>query len=279
MYIDRVATWIVVLVVLAGTLVYAVEPLVLYDDFNAGQLAQDKWVRGEEGAGTEPSVQIQDNRLRLFNRIYGKTDSDHGKDEGSLFLAFSNSAAVTTIKATVQVNDVRVYGCPSNPLRSEAVAFLGGSFFNTATPTPGSDVHDVWAAIGLVRNSDMRFSPDILIAISLVGHCTTATNETCKDSTWLHSRGLGPVKRGEKVTFRVQWDRDNHRFIFQRDGDLEVFAPYTLSDTAPPGRPRKGLRIGYEATNCLATLRPVAFIEAVFDDVLVNAAAARASGQ
>ena len=77
----------------------------------------------------------------------------------------------------------------------------------------------------------------------------------------------------------MQWDHDNHRFIFQRDEDLEVFAPYTLSDTAPPGRPRQGLRIGYEAANCLATLRPVAFIEAVFDDVLVNESAARAVGQ
>jgi hypothetical protein len=187
----------VVLIVLAGTLAHAVEPLVLYDDFNAGQIAQDQWVRGEEGAGTEPTVQIQDNRLRLFNRIYGKMDSDHGKDEGSLFLAFSNSAAVTAIKATVQVNDVRAYGCPSNPLRTEAVTFLGGSFFNTATPTPDSDVHDVWAAIGLVRNSDMRLPSDVFFAISLVGHCITVTNETCTDSTWLHSRGLGRVKRGE----------------------------------------------------------------------------------
>src|SRR5262249_45182967 len=174
----------VVLVVLAGTLAYAVEPLVLYDDFNAGEIAQNKWVRGEEGAGTEPTVQIQDNRLRLFNRIYGKTDSDQGKDEGSLLLTFSNSVAVTAIKATVQVNDVRAYGCPSNPRRSEAVTFLGGSFFNTAIPTPGSDMHDVWAAIGLVRDSDMRLPPDVLIAISLVGQCTAATNETCTDSTW-----------------------------------------------------------------------------------------------
>jgi hypothetical protein len=268
----------VVLVVLAGTLAHAVEPLVLYDDFNAAQIDAGKWVREEEGAGTEPTVQLQDNRLRLVNRIYGKTDSGHGKDEGNLFLAFSNSAAVTAIKATVQVNDVRAYGCPSNPLPTEADTFLGGSFFNTATPTPGSDVHDVWAAIGLVRNSDMRLPPDILIAVSLVGHCTTATNEMCKDSTWLHSRGLGLVKRGEKVTLRVQWDHDNHRFIFQRDADLEVFAPYTLSDTAPPGRPRKGVRIGYGAANC-TTIRSEVFMETLFGDVLVNESAARAAGQ
>ena len=134
----------------------------------------------------------------------------------------------------------------------------------------------MWAIIGLVRGSDMRKPIDVLLAISIVGHCT---NADCSESTWLHSRDLGPVKRGELATLRVQWDRDNHRFIFQRDDDLEVFAPYTLSDTAQPGRPRKGLRIGYEAANCMATPGPVAFIEALFGDVLVNESAAQAVGR
>src|SRR5262249_1489840 len=100
---------IVVLVVLVGTLAHAVELLILYDNFNTEQVDVGKWVKGEEGAGTEPTVQIQDNRLRLFNRSYGKTDSNQGRDEGSLFLTFSNSAAVTAIQATVQVNDVGGY--------------------------------------------------------------------------------------------------------------------------------------------------------------------------
>src|SRR5262249_1622653 len=101
----------------------------------------------------------------------------------------------------------------------------------------------------------------------------------CKASTWLHSRMLGPVRRREMATLRVQWDGDNHRFIFQRDDDLEVFAPYTLSDTAPPGRQRKGLRIVYEVANCTPPSHPVAFIEALFNNVLVNASAARAAGR
>ncbi len=75
------------LVVLAGVLAHAVEPLVLYDDFNAAQLDAGKWVKEEEGAGTEPSVQLQDNRLRLFNRSYGKTDSNKGQDSGGLLSA------------------------------------------------------------------------------------------------------------------------------------------------------------------------------------------------
>ncbi|MGH8070226.1 MAG: hypothetical protein ACRERE_34290 [Candidatus Entotheonellia bacterium] len=267
---------IVVLIFLAGTLAHAAEPLMLYDDCNAPQIDQDKWVREEEGAGTEPIVQIQDHRLHLFNRSYSKTDSDQGKGEGSLFLTFANSAAVTAIQATVQVNDVRATGCPSNPEDTYAVTFLGGSFFNAATATPGSALHDVWAIIGLVRGSDMNLPTDVLLAVSIVGHCT---NADCKDSTWLHSRDLGSVRRGEMATLRVQWHRDTHRFIFQRDDDLEVFVPYTLSDTAPPGRQRKGLRISYEAANCTPPSQPVTFIEAVFDDVLVNASAARAAGR
>jgi hypothetical protein len=267
---------IVVLVFLAGTLAHAVEPLVLYDDFTAAEIAQDKWLREDEGAGTEPIVQVRDNQLRLFNRSYGKTDYAQGRDEGSLFMTFSNSADVTAIKATVQVNDVRATGCPSNPRPTRAVAFIGGSFFNTATPTPGSELHDVWALIGLARNSNMDTPTDALLAISLVGRCT---NANCKASTWLHSRMLGPVRRREMATLRVQWDGDNHRFIFQRDDDLEVFAPYTLSDTAPPGRQRKGLRIVYEVANCTPPSQPVAFIEALFNNVLVNASAARAAGR
>jgi hypothetical protein len=266
----------VVLVFLPGTLVHAVEPLVLYDDFNAAQIDQAKWVRDEEGARMEPIVQIRDNRLRLFNRSYGKTDDDRGRDIGRLFLTLSNTAAVTAIKATVQVNDVRATGCPSTPQVTRAVTFLGGSFFNTATPTPGSELHDVWALMGVARNSNMDTPTDVLNVISLVGRCT---NATCMASTWLHSRILGTVKRGEMATLRVQWDRDNHRFIFQRDDDLEVFAPYTLSDTAPPSRQRKGLRVVSETAPCTPPSQPVAFIEAFFGDVLVNESAALVAGQ
>src|SRR4029453_10896979 len=92
----------VVLVVLAGVCAHAVEPLVLYDDFNAGQIDAGKWVREEDGTG-KSSVQLQDNRLRLLNRSYGKIDSDKGQDSGGLFLSFPKLPSVTAIKATVPV--------------------------------------------------------------------------------------------------------------------------------------------------------------------------------
>jgi hypothetical protein len=265
----------VVLVVLAGVCAHAVEPLVLYDDFNAEQIDAGKWVREEEGAGTEPIVQIQDNRLRLFNRSYGKTDSNKGQDGGGLFLSFANLAAVTAIKATVQVKDIGTYGCPSNSEATRVSTYLGGPFFSTAAPTSGSVLRNVWALIGIARGSDTTAPTDVLSVISLVGQCT---NADCKESTWLHSRYLGFVKRGEMATLRVQWDQDNHRFIFQRDDDPEIFVPYTLADTAAPRGRRKGLRIVYGVANCM-TIRSEAFMETLFGDVFVNASAARVAGQ
>ena len=169
------------------------EPLGLYDDFNAGQLAEDKWVSGEEGAGTEPTVQLQDNRLRLFNRIYGEPDSDKGQDGGGLFLSFPILADVTAIKATVQVKDFGTTGCTGNSDATRVSTFLGGPFFSAATPTPGSVLRNVWALIGIVRGSDMTSLTEVLSVVSRVGKCT---NADCRESTWLHSMYLGSIKRG-----------------------------------------------------------------------------------
>jgi len=168
----------------------------------------------------------------LVYRAYGRTDSDSGWSRNQLGLIFPNSAAVTAIKATVQVTDAAATSCPGNRGASSAQAILGGLFFGTAPSTPGSAATDVGALIGLVRGSD---STD------------------------------GPVKLGEMVRLRVQWDRDNHRFIFQRDDDPEVLAPYTVSDSGPPGDQVKLLVALNLVSNCTATPRPVAFIEALFD--------------
>ena len=82
------------------------------------------------------------------------------------------------------------------------------------------------------------------------------------------------MTRGETARVRVQWDRDNHRFIFQRDDASEVFAPYAVSDAAPPASAAKWLAAMPLVPNCTATPRPMAFIDAWVDDIMVNASAA-----
>jgi hypothetical protein len=260
------------LVVLIGVPGYAVERLVPYDDFNASHIDPDIWFGVEHslpgGAGTEAIRQIQDNRLRLVYRGYSKTDSDSGRPRNELLLIFRNFAAVTAIQATVQVNDVAATHCPSNPEATLARTMLVGRFFSTA---PGSKENDVVALIGIQRVSNATDPPEVLRTVSVVFHCT---NAACSAGSLLHFMDLGPVKRGEMARLRVQWDQENHRFIFQRDDRPEVIASYTVSDTAPPGLQFKALDIMHLVPNCTATPRPVAFIEAVVDDVLVNESAA-----
>lgn len=258
----------------------AVERLVPYDDFNATQIDPDKWFGIEfgpepRGAGTEAIRQIQDNRLRLVYRAYGRTDSDSGMSRNEFILMFQNSAAVTAIEATVQVTDAAATSCPGNPEATMAWAMLGGRFFSTAPSTPGGEVSDMAATIRVVRRSDSTDPPDVLQVTSSVFHCA---NLPCTAGSLIYHLNLGSVKLGEMVRLRVQWDRDNHRFIFQRDDDPEVLAPYSLSDTyrdtAPPGIQVKFLDALHIVPNCTATPRPVAFIEALFDDVMVNESAA-----
>jgi hypothetical protein len=269
------------LVVLIGVAGYAADRLVPYDDFNATHIDPDKWFGMEfevqpGGTATEAIRQIQDNRLRLVHRGYGKMDSDSGRQRNELGLIFRDSAAVTAIKATVQVNDLEATGCPRNPQSTFARAMLAGRFFSTTPSTPGSAAHDVVAMIGIGRGSDATDPPDVLRVESLVIHCADVF---CTASSTLHFQDLGPVKRAEMARLRVQWDRDNHRFIFQRDDDPEVLAPYTVSDTAPPGIQVKLLDAIYFVSHCTATPRPVAFVDASFDDVLVNESAAPRPGR
>jgi hypothetical protein len=263
-------------VVLSGVPGSALEPLVLYDDFNAAPLDPDKWVGGEfapepRGAGAEAVRQIQDGRLRLAYRAYGRTDSNTGRSRHEFALLFQNAAAVTAMQAAVQVTDAAATGCPGNPEPAMAWATLGGRFFGSAPATPGGAVTDVVANIRVFRRSDATDPPDILRVGSSVFHCA---NRPCTAGSALHFQDLGAVKRGETARLRIQWDRDNHRFIFQRDDAPEVVAPYAVPDTEPPGIPVKLLDALHFVPNCTAAPRPVAFIEAWFDEVRVNEAAA-----
>jgi hypothetical protein len=256
--------------------VCAAERLVLYDDFNTEYIDPSKWFGGEFGpafprAGTEASRQIQDHRLRLMYRSYGPTGAYSERPRTEFVLMFRDPAAVTTIQATVQVTDVANTGCPGGFESTEAWATLGGRFFGNAASTAEGQVQDMVAFIGVMGRSGTAGQPDVVQARALVFHCA---NRPCTTGTELFRRDLGPVTRGERVRLRLQWDRDNHRFIFQRDEAPEVLAPYAESDMNPPGIPVKLLNTMLFVPSCAATPRPMAFMDALFDDVMVNESAA-----
>jgi hypothetical protein len=232
---------VMLVLVLIGGPGYAAERMVPYDDFNAEHIDPGKWFGGEYSpafprASTEAIRQIQDTRLRLMYRSYGPTDADSGRLRSEFVLMFRDPAAVTAIQAAVQVTDVAITSCPGNPESTVAWAMLGGRFFGSAASTPEGEVRDMVAFIGIMGMSGATGQPDIVQARAVVFYCV---NRPCTAGMELHRRDLGPVTRGEIARLRVQWDRDKHQFIFQRDDAPEVFAPYAVSDTAPPGSPVK----------------------------------------
>jgi hypothetical protein len=265
---------VVVLIHVPG---YAAERLVPYDDFNAPSINPDKWCGGEyspaiPGLGTEVIRQLQDGWLRLLYRSYGATDSDSRRLRSELALFFRDPAAVTTIQATVRVTDVATIGCPDNPEPTAAWAVLSGRFFGSPAATPDGEVRDMAASVGVSWVSG-SYPPDVFRVRALVFLCS---NRLCTAGMRLHRLDLGPIKPGETARLRVQWDRANQRFIFQRDEAPEVFAPYAVSDTAPPSIAVKMLDTTLYVPNCAATPRPMAFIDAWFDEVMVNESAAPA---
>lgn len=275
--------------VLSAILVFsparAVEPLVLYDDFQTSPLDPDKWFSSLEPNGIlEAFIGISSlyPQLVIQNRAYGDTDTYSGRVRNTLSLRFTGRAAVTAIQATVRVEDFEVVGCsvPTSPNpNTQTFARLAGDFFNTGAPSAGDATGDVFAAIGIEGSSA---DPSVLRVVAFVRFCG---DSTCTGGTTA-SKDLGPVAIKRFITLRIQWDPDNNQFIFQRGTNPEVYIPYTVPDTnpdtgllIPPGRPVQGLSAQHFVANCdlnaNPTLpRPTAFMKALFDNVLVNQSAA-----
>jgi hypothetical protein len=70
---------------------------------------------------------------------------------------------------------------------------------------------------------------------------------------------------------RLEWDKTNHQFIFQLNGNAEFVSPYTVSDAAPPTYPGKYIGLTRVLPNCTTNPRPTAMVDAYFDNVCVNA--------
>jgi hypothetical protein len=257
--------------VLLGSPVQALEPFVPYDNFNTIFLDPDKWTGAENNFGVvvlESFREIDWGRLHFRNRIYSGTLSDSGWGVGGTRVYFAEGDKVTAIKARVQVNCVEVKSCASNPMFTRAAVRLGGSFFNTGTPTPASGVNDVLAYISLQRQSDSTDKPYLLNVAANVLHCT---NANCTTSTSIGSSNMGTISVFGTAVMSIQWDKDNHQFIFKLEGKSIAYIPYNLPDTSPPGlQTNKRIEVSNILPNCTGESRPVAFIDAYIDNVFVN---------
>jgi uncharacterized repeat protein (TIGR01451 family) len=266
-YLSGVISLAIVLCVAA----WGQDSLVLYDDFSHPLIDPAKWVGGEVfGTGRETIRMISGGQLHMSYRSYGSTTSDVGNQNGFLNIFFINPATITTIRAAARVNGLQAIGCSTPGSFATGVrAEIHGRFFNTGTPTPDSSLGDVFAHIYLLKLSN----GNPLQVLADVGECSDAF---CNQGNILGFLNLGNLSLATTVTLLMQWDRPNHRFIFQRDNQPLAFIPYAVSDTAPPSLQFKMLDVNNFVANCTATPRPVGFLDVSYDNVYLNSTAVQA---
>lgn len=259
----------------------ALEPLKPYDNFEQAPINSDKWV----GSQFEAPVRFggsflelvrkttpEEHHLRLLSRSFGDTVSNDGISLSLFRLGFTRPETITAIRSRVQVRNAESTGCPSlNPTPTVATAQIFGFFFNTGTPTPATGGYlDVIAGVQVQRRSDSTDPPDILEISYFVNHCL---DFDCVGISPLGGGSLGIVKTGEWVRLLLQWDKVQHRFIFQRDTQPKNFVTYQVLDAAPPGIQLKTIGADHFIANCAANPRSVGMVDALFDNVFVNQSA------
>lgn len=264
------------LVGLTAASAQALEPLALYDDFNSAFLDPQKWVGSELGAdGLDVVREAAKRKLRLLAATYGKSDMNSGRQQERLRLNFVDPNPVTAIAAVVRVAKSRLLGCAANAAPTTAEFRMGGSFFNAGTPTPGSRLDDVAAFIEIERSTQPDGSAGPLHTHAVVRQCAAVdAHEDCTNSTILFSQRMGQVDVGERVALLIQWDATNNLFLFQRDDQTIVLFGYAVSDAETPGAPGKRLVLAEQVANCAAAPLTGAIMEALVDNVKVNASAA-----
>jgi hypothetical protein len=264
-----------------------VPTLELYDNFQATVLNPDNWIGNEGSSNTgvfilESGRQIKTEPLSglkgvdILNRSYASEISGDTGSASSNTRLFFNGGNVSTIQATVLVKKIQATGCSAvNTFATSPRLRIGGGFFNAGTvaPTPGVQTDDVFAFITVGRELDSTNPANVLDINGSVFRCGDA-NCSGAATIQIGEELLGTVKVNQKVKLRVTWDPGADRFVFQKGNNPEVPIAYTgNSDGFSPGTSNGGnkrLEVNHQIPNCTSAPRPMAYMEAYFDNVMVN---------
>lgn len=245
----------------------AVEPFRTFDNFGSAQIDLSKWQE------TERVRQVRRGALNLMQRTLPANTSDAGitSVNWNENIALATSPAVTAIKAKVTVNAVEASSCSANPSAGQSRARIIGGFFNSGTPTPGSQVGDVIAQVRITRFSNSTDPAGTLRVQGIASRCLDAT---CQQTTTLGSIvEMGTVTVGTATTVQMQWDQPTKTFLFGRDGTASGAVVYTDNDTAAPGVLFKQVSTRVDLPNCASAAGTAALIDADFDSVQLNRSA------
>lgn len=245
---------------------HALEAFKTYDTFSAAPLNPALWADGERVR------LIKGGTLNLMQRNWGLTTTDSDVLPISFAEHLTNPATVTELKAKITVNALEVHACPTNPSVGQSRARIFGTFFNIGSPVPGSEVGDVLAQVKLTRFSN---STDPVGVLRVQGSVVICTSADCSSSTNIGSvADLGTVTLGQAATVQLQWNKAGNKFQFSRDGGAFVGSvAYTQTDASPPGVALAELSTKMEIPSCTTGPRLSGMVDAIFDNVAVNASA------
>ena len=250
----------------AATPAQALEPFRIYDRFTDRPIDPARWQDNEK------IRVIKGGEMQLMQRTWGLGTSDSLLTPTNWSSNFQAPQNITAIKARVTVSALETTACPSNPAVGDARARLIGGFFNTGTPTPGSQLNDMIAQLRLVRLSNSTDPAGLLRVQGVVSLCTSAD---CNSATTIGNIvDLGTVMVGTPTTVQMQWDKPGKTFHFARDGATPGTVAYAESDANPPGVTFRQLSTRVNVPSCHSAPRVSAVVDALFDNVFVNQSAA-----
>lgn len=255
----------------------------LYDNFGGKTIDPDKWVSQQTETDSSHRVlresvfEIDKSQLHLVARAWACTDCANnvtGTVAGqSRLRALGALSDATAMQATVQVKQVSVVGSDVNSSVAQARARLLGWFFNDGGSTGADDATgDVFAWIGVRRQSDSTDEPGLMTIVGVVARCS---DSTCNNSTSTETLPLGTVKSGAKTTLYLEWDNGGGKFIFKwLNGKKITTAEMTyeqagVSNVLPRVNTTNRLDVWSTVPNdnCAKGERPMAFMDAYFDDI------------
>ena len=253
--------------VLAAAPAQAIEPFRIYDRFTDKSIDPTRW------SDNEKVREIKSGAMRLMQRTYGLGNSDVGFTPTNWSTNLNpNPQNITAIKATITVTALEAIACPSNPAVGDARARIIGGFFNTGTPTPGSQLNDSIAQVRLLRFSNSTDPAGLLRVQGLLSICTSAD---CNNSATVGNVvDLGTVMVGTPVTVSLQWDKPGKTFYFSREGGPTGTVAYAESDASPPGVLFRQVSTRVNVPTCQSAPRVSSMVDALFDNVFVNRSAA-----
>ncbi len=264
----RAGAGALLLLAAAATPVQALEGYTNFDNFDgATAIDMKRWLAPERHR------MIEGKALRMIQRELGSQTGNSGVFSSSNSTNMTNPTLITQIKGVITVNAFETTHCAANAEPSGVQARFVAQFFNAGpgVPSSGNRTNDVGATVRLRRESNSGDAPNVLRVQGTVYQCTTS--DCNYGSISLGDVDLGTALVGEAVTLQMEWDQPNKRFNFRRGTESVKRVNYAVSDALAPGVAFRAIGTRTTAANCLAG-RTTGFMDAKFDDILVNESAA-----